>query len=294
MSTTRLSDVTAQVQKFWAPMFVPKLKEDSILPGLVNRAYEGEIKKKNDTVYVSALARPTAVIKDTSAADADVFSTEKMTTTRVPIVANKRITAAYEVEDLVDIQSLVGANESAVRNGLFEALQIKLNAFCYGIVSPSTSAPDHTVASVTDFNASQIGVVRKLASQAKWPKLDAWYLLLDPQYYSDFINATTMTSSDYVGGDLPVVRGQFAQKRFNFNILEDNSDGLIGIGTSGQDAALAFHPDFMYLVMQQQPTLKISDLHSHKQHGYVVSADLIVGAVLGIEGNVKHITVINT
>jgi hypothetical protein len=47
----------------------------------------------------------------------------------------------------------------------------------------------------------------------------------------------------------------------------------------------------MYLVMQEMPTFKLSDLHSNKQHGYLLSVRLIVGAKLGIDGDVKHITV---
>jgi hypothetical protein len=42
-------------------------------------------------------------------------------------------------------------------------------------------------------------------------------------------------------------------------------------------------------VMQTEPTFKISDLHSQKKRGYLISVDLVFGAGLGVEGSVKHI-----
>jgi hypothetical protein len=60
MSVTDLAAVTNQIQKFWAPIFMPELKAQAKLPGLVSRDYEGEIKAEGDTVYVSQLVIPDA------------------------------------------------------------------------------------------------------------------------------------------------------------------------------------------------------------------------------------------
>lgn len=294
MSATLVNEVSDQAQKFWAPMLKDELKEASILATLVSKEFTGDLKRGGDTAYVSMINRPLAERK-TVGAGSDVFSSSKMTTERVGIVADQRITAAFELEDLIDLQTQLGSpdGQSKIRQVLLESLQIELNDYLYSLVSPSTAAPDHTVTGVTDFNASQVNAVRKLASQAKWMRQGGWWLLVDPSYMSDLLNAATLTSSDYVGDDRPVVGGQMAMTRFGFNILEDNSAGLAGLGTSGEDCALAFHPDFLYLVMGE-PQIKVSDLHSNKQHGYLVSVDMWCGAKLGLEGDVKHISVINT
>jgi hypothetical protein len=139
------------------------------------------------------------------------------------------------------------------------------------------------VTGVTDFNASQLAGVRTLAAQSKWPKDGQSYGLLSPQYYSDQLNATTLTSMDYGANDAPLIGGQFALRRYGFQLLEDNS-------RTG-DYGLFFHPSFMHMVMQQEVQVKISDLHSNKQFGYVMSVDVVFGGKLGIEGNVKHIEV---
>jgi hypothetical protein len=131
---------------------------------------------------------------------------------------------------------------------------------------------------------------RVLAGTAKWPKNGGWWALLDPSYYGDLLAATTMVSNDYVE-DRALVGGQFVQQRYGFNVLEDNSDGLLSLSpaAAGVECGLFFHPDFMHLVHQLTPEFEVSSLHSNKQFGYVISVRGICGAALGIDGDVKHI-----
>lgn len=284
MAITKVEDVSDQVQEFWAPMFMDELRESLMLGALVNRDYEGEIKAEGDTVYVSQINAPSSSLR-TVGVDADTFDTNKLSTSRIAIEANKRAASAFEFSDLVQLQSQIGAKDSDIRAALlFDAMK-QINDYLYSLVSPSTTAPDHTINGVSDFNAAQLVALRKLAGQAKWMKNKPWYCLVDPSYHADLLSAQTLTSSDYAP-DAPVVGGQIANQRFGFNILEDNSKSV--------DTALAFHPDFMHLVMQTQPRFKVSDLHSNKQFGYVISVDMLFGAKLGIDGDVKHITVDNS
>jgi hypothetical protein len=165
-------------------------------------------------------------------------------------------------------------------------LAAQINTYLYSLVSPSTSSPDHSISGVTDFNASQLSAARILAAQAKWPKDGQWYALLDPQYFGDLMNATTLASSDYGASDAPTINGNIALKRFGFNILEDDSRSA--------DYGLLFHPSFMHMVSQTEVQVKISDLHPLGQFGVKLSVDLVFGAKLGINGNVKHIKVYNS
>jgi len=285
MSKTVLTDVENHIQKYWAPQWMKELRENLLLGTLVNKEYDGEIKKGGDEVTVSQVNAPEGQLL-TIGTDADAFSTEKVSTSYVKVKADKRAVAAYEFEDVVDLQSKIQGDDPEVREALMFAVRKQINTYLYSLVNPSTSSPDHLIASVTDFNASQLGACRVLASQANWGKSKPWYALLDPQYYQDILNSATMTSSDYVGGEAPVVSGQVAKGRFGFNILEDDSRST--------DFGLLFHPDFMHMVMQTAPTVKVSDLHANKQFGYIMSVNVIFGAKLGINGNLKHIKVYNT
>jgi len=50
MSATLLSDVSNQVAKFWSPMFMDELMQSTLLASLVNKQYQGEMKRGGDTV----------------------------------------------------------------------------------------------------------------------------------------------------------------------------------------------------------------------------------------------------
>lgn len=281
---TTLTEVAAQVQKYWSPIFTKQLRESLLLGSLVNKEYQGEIKRGGDTVRVSQINAPIGELK-TVGVDADTFSTQAVSTSYVDITADRRAVAAYEFQDLVELQSQINKENPEIIESLKFAMGQQINNYLYSLVNPSTSAPDHLINGVTDFNASQLSACRVLAAQAKWMQNPGWYALLDPQYYGDLLNAQTLTSGDYVN-EQPVVGGVIGTKRFGFNIFEDNSRSA--------DFGLLFHPDFMHMVTQQEVQVKISDLHSNKKFGVVMSVDLIFGAKLGINGNVKHIKVYNS
>lgn len=284
MAVTQYSaaEIQSMVVEAWSDIFMQELREKLLLGALVNKDYSGQIHQMGDSVKVSQINAATGELRSVGV-DADSFGTEALSQTQVEVKADKRAVAAYEFEDTVMLMTQLGAKDSEIRQSLLYAVSKQINDYLYSLVAPSTSAPDHEINSVTDFNATQIADLRKLAAQAKWDKTKGWWILCDPSYYSDILNAQTLTSQDYVGGETPIIGGQVVNKRFGFNILEDDSRGT--------DYAIAFHPDFMHLVMKTQPQFKVSDLHSNKKFGFVMSVDMIFGAKLGIDGAKKHIRV---
>lgn len=279
MAVIDLAAVNDQIQKYWAPVFTKRLRENLLLGGLVNKDYIGSIARGGDTVRVSQIVDVTGQLL-TVGTDADSFSPEAITTTYVDIKADKRAVASVEFQDLVELQSQIDGTK--VQDTLMFAMQKQMNDYLYSLVAPSTSTPDHEIASVTDFNSSQLGACRVLAAQAKWSMEGGWYALLSPQYYQDLLNSTTMISSDFVQ-DSPTVGGVIGSKRYGFNCFEDNS-------RTG-DYGLLFHPDFLHMVQQTSVNVKISDLHAQKKFGFVLSVDTIFGAKLGNQAAVKHIRV---
>lgn len=280
MSQTNIATVTNQIQKFWSPMFMDELRVSTLLPGLVNKDYQGQIKQGGDTVRVSQINAPTGENR-TVGTNADAFATDQLSLSYVDIQANKRAVAAYEFDDLSQLQSQIDAENnggpaSDIRAGMVYAINKQMNAYCYSLAAASSSGPDNLLQSVSTFDKSALLNVRLAASSAKWNRNKPWYLLADPSYYNNILSDQTLTSRDYVGDTPTVIAGQVPNARYGFNILEDNALA------TGQ--ALAFHPDFMHLVMQTQVNFKISDLHNQKKFGFILSADIVYGAALGIAG----------
>lgn len=292
MSLSTLTEVTNQVQQYWSPRFTKQLRGSLLLGSLVDKSYQGEIKEGGNKVRVSQVNAPTGQLL-TIGTDADSFSSDLISTSYVDITANKRAVASYKFDSVVQLQSQLGQDNPEVIDSLMYAMNSQINTHLYSLVAASTSAPDHNIGSVSDFNASQLSAARLLASTAKWRQDLGWYCIVDPSYMSDIQNAATLTSSDYNGGEAVVVSGQVATKRFGFNILEDNNMRSTS-GATVVDHALLFTPDFMHLVMQPQVQVKISDLHPLGQFGVIMSVDVIFGAALGISGASKHIQVYNS
>lgn len=282
MSITNVAQVQQQVQEFWSPIFMDELREETLLPQLVNKQYTGEIKKKGDTVKVSQIKKAKGELLDIPAGQADVFHPEKLVTEQVEIKANKRAVASFKVAELVEIQSQIGDKNSEMRLALMQGIEEQLNDHLYSLLAPSAANPDHIFTGVANLDVNDVRTARKLAGLAKWKKKDPWWALLDPNYYSDLSGDSVITSSDFNGGETVTIAGEIIQKRSGFNIVEDNSR----LGSTG----VFFHPDFMYLVMQKEPTFKVSDLHSNEEFAFLISVDMIFGAVIGLEGDVKHIT----
>ena len=281
MATTKVADVADQVQTIWSPLFMQELREDLLLGALVNKDYQGEIRKRNDTVTVSQIVAPVSQLR-TVGIDADSFESNKLETLKVDIKADKRAVSSYEFEDLVDLQSIIDTGGADVRQALMHDVARQINDHLYSLVAPSAATPDHVLNSITALDTAQMKALRLLASQAKWLKDKGWWLLADPSYYGDVLSDLTLASSDFGATDAPLIGGQLSQQRFGFNILEDNSRSV--------DTGIAFHPDFLHLVMQTDAQFKISDQHSNKKFGFVMSVDLVFGAKQGIAGDEKVIS----
>ena len=282
MATTLKADLQDQVQTEWASLMMQEFLESHLLPALVNKDYTGDIRKRNDTVKVSQIVSPTDTQLRTIGVDADTFETRKIETLQVNVVADKRAVESYEFEDIIDLQTQINTNDDKLRQSMMFSIGKQINDYLYSLVAPSASAPDHTLTSVSALNSTNMLSVRTLASQAKWPADQRW-ILADPQYYSDIVADQSYSETDFAGSDIPGMTGRVGARRYGFNVLEDDSRPA--------QEALAFHPDWLLLVMQTEPRFKISDLHSNKQFGALLSVDLVFGAALGINGDVKHITV---
>ena len=293
MSATKLADVSAQIKEFWSDLFVDELKESSLAVNLFSRDYAGEIKQGGNVVKVSQLVRPTGSTKTIGQTGYDVYDTEKLVMQQIQIKADKIFEAGLEVESIVDLQSQIGQQDSKIRTAMREAIEIQINNFVYSLFSCSNKA-----GTVTDFNASQISALRKYAGQKKWRKDGQWYLLADCSYHTDLLNSQTLVNADYSGGEAPMIAGQIVKRRFGFNIIEDNSDGLLSLinkcgGSAAEDMALAAHRDAIHLVLQGDVDFKLSDLHASKKRGYLLTAEIIGGGAQGHDHNDLHKAVYN-
>lgn len=282
MATTTLADTQDQIQLIWSQIFMQELREAFLIMNQVNKDYEGDIRRQNDTVRVSQINQNVSNLRSVGV-DADTFSANKLETVKVDVKADKRAVSAYEFEDLIEIQSIINPRTNPeIRQSMMHDVGRQINDYLYSLVAASSSITAATL------DATSLADARLLAGQKLWPDGRPWYLNIDSKYHVDMLKDTTITNADFGATDRPVISGQFGINRYGFQIFEDKSLNRL---KSNAGYGLAFFPDWLLLVMQTEPQFKISDLHANKQFGYVMSVDLVFGAKLSIDGEEKHIDI---
>jgi len=278
MTATTISDVTNQIQTYWAPLFAKELRESTLWLNFIKYHYEfapsvngtkAPIKGGN-TLKISTITAPVSTSR-TIGTDADSFDTNKLSMTQTNLVVDKRAVSAVEFDDLSVIMSQLEDQDSEIRQAMLFDIRRQVNVAIKAIINPSASAPDHVINGVTDFNFAQLAAVRLLESQAKWTDSgEQISLIIDPSYTSDLIDETLISSNDYNGGDTPVASGAFRAPKLGMNVYEDNS--------LSTDYGYALIPSWAIGAFGV-PEFKISDLHAQKRFGYVMSVDQVFGVI---------------
>ena len=274
MTTTTFNTVEAAglVQEFWNPVFTKELRENTLWSGLLQDPnYTMEKVKGGDTYKISQIQKPSSTIR-TIGEDADSFKTNVLSMTNADLQVNKRAVSAVEFEDLGVLMSQLQQEDSEIREALLSDVREQANDWIKSLIVPSAADPDHSSISASgDFNLSTLSQIRTLAAKAKWNNGQSWYLLVDPTFFSDLLDDTSISSANTTGiPHSPMLNGRFMLKRMNFNIVEDNS--------LATDTGFAFIPSFMKVILGT-PRFKLSDLHSNSQFGYKLSVDFPLGAL---------------
>lgn len=267
LGDTVLADVSEQVKKYWGPMTQNQLVQTNKLVNVVNRDYEGSITQEGDTVYVSMIKPMTASVK-TIGTDADTYSPSKIQTVRTAIVADKVIEASVRVGSLVELQSQIQSGSPQLRETMVQAMSDALNAYLYSFVKTVSDSPNDGLTGIATFAKAQLAIARAYAGKKKWAKSN-WFGFLAPTYWADICTDDALASVNYVS-DTPLATASEFRNLLGFNLTEDNC--------LSDDQALFFHRDFLYFVMQQGATWKVSDLHAQEKRGIHLSCEMVVGA----------------
>jgi len=275
MSTTNLTDLQYQIQTKWSPVGMAELREKYMLQSLVSKQYEGEMRFLGDIVRVYQVNAPSSDFK-TIGTDHDSFTANKLSMSYVDLKADKRAVSAMKFDDLDDIQTIVEPNKNPqVRQAMIHDVAGQINTYLYSLMVPSTSAPDHTIGSVTTLAETNMALMREDSSLAHWGD-EPRYCLTSPQYYSDLLATAGLNSSDYGFNDAARINGKLGLRRYGFDVFEDDSVTAASL--------ISFIPSALLYAAQYELRWKISDLHAVGEFGYQLSCDIVFGAKLSIDG----------
>lgn len=259
--------IARMIPTVWSPLLYQELRAKPAYINLFSRDYEGEIKEKGNTVKVNQIKKPTGEILTD---DKQTFNTEELQVGQFEITADRRAVASFEITDMAKLQSLEFQLE--VTNALIDSILEQMEVDVQSIMVPSAATPDHQLAALvgSSFDVADVVALRNLLAQAKVPFGEDTYMALGTTYYGSLLQKGMVVGSDY--GSINDLMAGEVKKLSGFKIFEHVLEGAT--------TAKAFHRSAVQLVMQTQVNVKVSDLHSQKKFGYLVSADIVYGRKL--------------
>jgi hypothetical protein len=254
------------IPEVWSPLMYAELRNKIAFMNFCARTYEGSIANLGDVVRVNQIQAPEAEILTD---DKDQFASQALSTSQFSITVSKRAVASYEVTDTAMLQSLKVQGE--IRDALVYSIRKKIESDIITALVASASAPDHQIgpASANVLAAADVGSIRSLLATAKVPVSECG-LFLAPSYFTDLLNSSSVTSRDF--GDQNSAMSGIIRGYMGMNVMEHD--------LLGNDIGYALHPSALQLVIQQDVNVKVSDLHSQRKFGMLISADILYGFTL--------------
>lgn len=256
------------IPTMWSTQMYDELRQSLMLGSFFMRDYEGEIRNAGDTVKVNQINAPTGENLEFGVDNTLDINSEAMTITQKEVKADRLGTASYLVENLAQLQSL--EFQAKAREALVFAVQKQVEDYIESLIVP-VGAQDIAPTVLSDLGTGDVANLRRLLSKSKVP-VQGRKLFLDVDYHSDIIQKATFASSDFVPAGSPTATGEFSSPIYGFQVAEHNGFAA--------DLGYACHPDAIAHVIQDEMSVKLSDMHPAGKRGWLLTTEIFFGAKL--------------
>lgn len=231
--------ITNFITEVWSAELLSSLKKSLVYagPGVVNRAYEGDIRESGDTVRITSISRPTI---GTYTKNSTTITPENLTDAQRTLLINQAKYFAFEVDDVDLRQSKSGGALMA------EAAQ----EAAYGLAD---SADQYVAALYTDADAGNalgtvsittaaLAVTNLVNMKVKLDNANVpnqgRYVVVPPWYHGLLLQSDLFVRLD-ASGTTEGLRNGIVGRAFGFDVLVSNNS----INVTGDDwSVVAGHP----------------------------------------------------
>jgi len=265
---TGFAELQTMIPEIWSEQMYDELRASLQFGTFFDRKYEGEIKAKGDTVKVQQVLKATGQNLQLGVDNTLDIDAEAMQIVEKMVKADRLATASFQVENLAALQSIDFQKEA--REALVYAVAKQMDDYIESKIVPTLT---HIInpAVALDMGTSDVAKLRKLLSKASVPKNDR-KLFLDVEYFSNLIQKTEFTSSDFTPAGSPVSTGELNSPVYGFTVSE-NDKLADNIGYACHKSAIAH-------VMQTGLQIKLSDQHPAGKRSWLLTAEIVYGAEL--------------
>jgi len=250
--------------------FIPEVWSDGVIEAaesllvaanVVNRAYEGDIKNKGDTVKIPSISNLTANNKTAGTAVTIQAPTEGVTTLSI----NKHKEVSFYVEDLLATQAqaeLRSKYTSKAGYALAKAIDTDIMDLYAGL---SLSAGSGTTAITDDLILN--GMMQ--LDQADVPPNER-VLIIAPSQKANMLKLDKFVRADYRNGDAPAVSGILGEI-YGMTVYSTNQ---VAISTT-KAKNLMMHKDALSLAIQME--IRLQAQYKLEYLSWLVVGDVIYG-----------------
>lgn len=216
--------VTNFVPDLWAAKLLVALRANGVASALVNRDYEGDVKRAGDSVKITSITRPT--IGDYTA-HTDITFEDIDDATR-SLLIDKQKFFAFELDDVEKAQALDSGHLmsqaiSEAAYGLANTLDVALlSAMGTGA---SASSPDNQVAEATVSTASGaydlLVDMSVLLDQSDVPEQERW-AVVTPAFYGKILKDSRFIAAGDAAGSVARANGRIGEAA-SFTLYKSNN-----------------------------------------------------------------------
>jgi len=262
---TAATELAAAIPEMWSAAFYPTLKEKMVFAQSVAMDYQGDISALGDTVNITSFPQ-FDVAQEIS--EAEAVDAQAITAQNTQLIINKQLAKDFIITRKADIQSLPVMN--ALRDLALHAILKKMQQLIIAEIVPSAATPDHAIAydSGTTLALADILEAKELLDDADVEEFGRQMILGSAQY-NDLFNITGFTSKDFLPGtDSPLSSGAVTLPILGFNTRWTSE---------AANVAYLFHPIFLQMAVQQNPTPSVHDLGTMGKRAMRVNMEVLFG-----------------
>lgn len=252
------------IPEIWSAAFYPTLLEKLPFNDSVARDYENEIQDLGDTVNINTFPQfdQAQLLQENEKADAD-----SVTPTKSQLIINKRVVKDYILTKKAMRQSIDSQNQ--LRDLAMHAIMKKMQSEIIAEISPSASAPDHSIAydSGTTLALADILEAKELLDDSDVEDFGRAMILGSAQS-NDLFNITGFVSKDFIPAGSPLSDGAVTLPVLGFNVRTTTEAG---------STAYLFHPIFMQVAVQESPEVAVFDLGVDGKRAQRANMDVLFG-----------------
>lgn len=261
---TAASHLDKLIPEIWSANFYPALVAKLPFIGSVDMSYQGEIASLGDTVNVQQFPEFGSAV---DLAEDQANDAQGITVTQTQLVINKQIVQDFIVTRKALLQSLP-AVESLNEMAMYSVMK-KIQQLIIDNISPNAAAPDHSIAydSGSTLALADILEAKELLDSQNVSGVSRVGIVGAAQK-NDLFNITGFTSKDFVPAGSPLSEGDITLPVLGFEIKET---------TVVSNTSYWFHPSFLTMAIQEQPSVQVYDLGADGKRATRVNLTSLLG-----------------